>query len=205
MQLSDAEHAALENLQTATNQSVKTIGANCVGPAEGTSPDRLRALVQTLWAVRDAGMLMREPLKNFYDTLTVTQKNSFIRQTKQNSSPPPDPKDAGAEMNTQYQACAAQNIEKAERMIKEIEMRVQPNNDQAASLENLHKASGDMAKLLIASCAQPIPADPMERLDSANDQLTAINYAATTVQIALDEFYLKLNNDQKVRFDSLTR
>jgi hypothetical protein len=205
MQLSDAEHAALENLQTATNQSVKTIRANCVGPAEGTSPDRLRALVQTLWAVRDAGMLMREPLKNFYDTLTVTQKNSFIRQTKQNSSPPPDSKDAGSEMNTQYQACAAQNIEKAERMIKEIEMRVRPNNDQAASLENLHKASGDMAKLLIASCAQPIPADPMERLDSANDQLTAINYAATTVQIALDEFYLKLNNDQKVRFDSLTR
>jgi hypothetical protein len=204
MQLSDAEHAALENLQTTANQSVKTIRANCVGPAAGASPDRLRALVQTLWTVRDAGISMREPLKNFYDTLTVTQKNSFIRQPTQNS-PPPDPKAADPEMNKQYQACASQNVEKAERMIKEIEMRVRPNRDQAASLENLHRASGDMAKLLIASCAQPVPADPMERLDSANDQLTAINYAATTVQIALDEFYLKLNNDQKARFDSVTR
>jgi hypothetical protein len=59
--------------------------------------------------------------------------------------------------------------------------------------------------MLIASCAQPIPADPMARLDAANDQLTAINYAATTVQIAFDDFYLKLKNDQKTRFESLAR
>ena len=62
-----------------------------------------------------------------------------------------------------------------------------------------------MAKLLIASCVRPIPADPMTRLDDANDQLTAINYAATTVQIAFDEFYAKLDGPQKARFDSLSR
>jgi hypothetical protein len=45
----------------------------------------------------------------------------------------------------------------------------------------------------------------MARLDAANDQLTAINYAATTVQIAFDGFYLKLSNDQKARFYSLGR
>jgi LTXXQ motif family protein len=204
MQLSNAEHAALESLQSTASQSVKTIRANCVGPAAGAPPDRLRALVQTLWSVRDAGILMREPLKDFYGTLTVTQRNSFASQPTQNT-PPPDPKAADGEMNKLYQACASQNAEKAERMIKEIEMRVRPNKDQAASLENFHKASADMAKLLIASCAQPVPAEPMERLDSANDQLTAINYAATTVQISFDEFYLKLNNDQKARFDSLSR
>jgi hypothetical protein len=62
-----------------------------------------------------------------------------------------------------------------------------------------------MAKLLIASCAQPVPADPMARLDSADDQLTAMNYAATTVQVAFDDFYGKLDNEQKARFDSLSR
>ena len=41
----------------------------------------------------------------------------------------------------------------AERMIKEIEMRVRPDKDQAASFENLHKISADMAKMLIASPA----------------------------------------------------
>jgi hypothetical protein len=45
----------------------------------------------------------------------------------------------------------------------------------------------------------------MARLDDANDQLTAINYAATTVQIAFDDFYAKLDGAQKSRFESLSR
>jgi hypothetical protein len=98
-----------------------------------------------------------------------------------------------------------QNAERGERLVKEIEMRVRPKKDQAASFENFHKVSADMAKLLIASCAQPVPADPMARLDSADDQLTAMNYAATTVQVAFDDFYGKLDNEQKARFDSLSR
>jgi hypothetical protein len=96
-------------------------------------------------------------------------------------------------------------LESAERLIKEIEMKIGPNNEQAASLENLHKISSDMAKLLIASCTQPISAEPLARLDAADDQLTAMNYAATNVQIALDDFYGKLSDAQKARFDSSIR
>jgi putative IMPACT (imprinted ancient) family translation regulator len=84
-------------------------------------------------------------------------------------------------------------------------MQVRPNKNQAASLENLHKVSSDMAKLLMASCAQPIPNDLLARLDAADDQLTAMNYAATTVQIAFNEFYSKLDNAQKARFDAASR
>ena len=94
---------------------------------------------------------------------------------------------------------------KAERWVKEIEMRVRPTKDQAASFAKLHKASDDMAKLVIASCAQPLPADPVARLDAADDQLTTMNYAATTVQIALNDFYAKLNNAQHARFDAMSR
>ena len=90
-------------------------------------------------------------------------------------------------------------------MIKQIELRVRPNKDQAANLENLHKVSSDMAKLLMASCAQPIPSDPLARLDAAADQLTAMNYAATAVQIAFNDFYSKLDTAQKARIDSASR
>jgi LTXXQ motif family protein len=204
LQLSDAQHESLEKMQMAVAQSIKNIRADCRGSGTLAPPDRLSALVQTLWTVRDAGISMRGPLKNFHDTLTNTQKDSFAGHQPQNGSPP-DPKTASNGMNKQFQACASQNAEKAERMIKEIEMKIRPNKDQAPSLEDLHKTSADMAKLLIASCAQPIPADPMARLDAADDQLTAINYAATTVQIAFGNFYLKLNNDQRARFDSLAR
>jgi LTXXQ motif family protein len=204
LQLSDAQHAALEKLKLAAAQSVQKIRGDCREPVALAPPDRLRALVQTLWTLRDAGIFVREPVKNFYDTLTNTQKNGFASQQPQNNSSP-DPKAADSGVSRQYQACAWQNAEKAERLVKEIEMRVRPNKDQAASLENLHKVSADMAKLLIASCVQPIPADPTARLDAADDQLTAMNYAATTVQIAFDDFYLKLNNDQKTRFESSSR
>ncbi len=204
LQLSDAQHEALEKLQATAGQSAKNIRADCRDPSALASPDRLRALVQTLWVVRDAGISMRAPLKNFNDALTSTQKTSFAEYRSQNSAPP-DPKTANSETNKQLQACAMQNAEKAERMAKEIEMRVRPTKDQATSYENFHKVSADMAKLLIASCAQPVPADPMARLDSANDQLTAMNYAATTVQIAFDDFYGKLNNEQKARFAPFSR
>jgi hypothetical protein len=202
LQLTDSEHDALEKLQSSVVQSVKATKADCGASAELSPPDRLGALVQTIWAVRDAGISVRDPLKAFYDSLTTTQKNSFVSRAPQ---PPAEAKDANPAMNKQYQACAAQNAEKAERLVKEIEMRVRPTKDQATSFENFHKVSSDMAKLLIASCAQPIPADPMARLDNANDQLTAINYAATTIQIAFDDFYARLDGAQKARFESLGR
>ena len=198
LQLSNAQPGALEKLQANVTQSANNLRADCQTGVTNPS-DRMRTLVQRVWAVRDAGISTRGPVKDFYDTLTDAQKNSFISRQPV-SNPPSDQKAADNGMNSQYQACAAQNVERAERLIKEIEMRIRPNKDQAASLENLHKTSSDMAKLLIASCAQPIPADPLARLDAAADRLTALNYAATTVQIAFDNFYSKLNNDQKARF-----
>ena len=204
LQLSDTQHDALEKLQAAANQSAKTISGNCGVPAALAPTDRLRTLVQTIWIVRDAGVSMRGPLNTFYASLTNTQKDSFVRYQQQNNIPA-DTKTAGSDANKQYQTCAAQNVEKAERLVQEVEMRVRPNRKQAESLENLHKVSTDMAKLLIASCAQPIPVDPLGRLDSADDQLTALNYAATTVQIAFDDFYARLDNSQKARFGSLSR
>lgn len=203
LQLSDAQHAALDKVQSAAADAVKTIKSNCRQLGDLSPPDRLRALVQALWVVRDGDMAMRAPLKDFYESLTSAQKNSFAFQRPQNASPPDDKTQASE--NKQYQACATQNIGNAERLVKEIEMKVKPDKAQAASLENLHKASSDMAKLLIASCAQPIPADPLGRLDSASDQITAINYAASNVQIALDDFYGRLSQTQKAQFEATGR
>lgn len=196
MQLKDAQHEALDKLQAAVNQSAKTI--NCLDTAT-TSPGRLRTLIQTLWTVHDAGISIRTPLKNFLDTLDSAQKAQFVSQQPQ--SIPPEAKNA-KNQNQQYQACAGPNVEAAERMIKEIEQRVRPNKQQAARLENLHKASSDMAKMLMASCAQAVPADPLARLDGAGDQFIAMNYAATSTQIAFDDFYGKLDKGQKARLDA---
>lgn len=205
VQLSGTQRAALEKVQATVTQSIKNIKADCRAPGAFPPPERLRTFIQTLWAVRDAGISLRAPLKEFSDSLTKAQMDSFVVQQPQ--KPPVRDQKASSEalMNRQYQACVSQNAERAERMIKEIETRVRPDKDQAASFENLHQISTNMAKMLIASCVQPIPADQALRLDSVNDQLAAMNYAAATIQIAFDDFYGRLRSEQKTRLDSMAR
>lgn len=205
MQLKDAQHDALDKLQAAVNQSAKSIVGDCRSSGTPAPPDRLKMLIQSLWTVRDSGIFVREPLKNFLDTLDDAQKSTFASQQPQESRTASAGSANDAGTNKQYQACAAPNVQASERMIKEVERRVRPNKEQAASLENFHKTSSDMAKLLMASCAQAVPTAPLARLDAADDQLTAMNYAATTVQIAFDDFYGKLDNGQKARLESAGR
>jgi hypothetical protein len=205
MQLRDAQHDALDKLQAAVNQSVKSIGGDCRDSVTPTAPDRLKMLIQALWTVRDGAISVRAPLKDFLDTLTDAQKSTFASQQPQEKRVASAGSTNDDSTNKQYQTCTAPNVEASERMIKEIEQRVRPNKEQAASLDSFHKASSDMAKLLMASCALAVPADPLARLDAADDQLTAMNYAATTIQIAFDNFYGKLDNGQKARLESTGR
>jgi len=208
-QLTNAQSDAVQKLQTSVSQSAKNL--NCNGRAAQSAPERLQALISELWAVRDSAIAASAPLKDFYGTLTDAQKVSYKVQ-----QPPQQPQaattgsantSANADPAAQrvVQACAQQNAEAAERMTKVIEMRARPNREQQVSLENLHKVSADMAKLLMAGCTQPIPADPMARLDAANDRLTTLNYAATSVQVAFGDFYGRLNDAQKARLDNPSR
>jgi LTXXQ motif family protein len=202
LQLSDAQKEALEKFQSAVVQSVNSAKIGCRNPNEVTPPNRLGTLIQALWAVHDTGLLVRGPLRTFTESLSAEQSAALA--PKLDGTPQPASGTAnGASKETQ--ACAAQNIGAAERMIKQIEQRVRANKGQSASLENLHKVSTNMAKLLTGGCAQPIPGDPLARLDAADEQLTTMNYAATTVQIAFDDFYGRLDDRQKARLNSAGR
>ena len=141
-QLSGDQRAALEKLQNAVVQSTKAIG--CRSPLKTSAPDRLAALVQALWAVRDTGLFLRAPIGDFVDSLSAAQQAQLAPAANNSAKPAPS---KGADSDTQ--GCAAQNIGDAERMVKQIERRTRPNKDQAESLEQLHKTSTDMAKLLV--------------------------------------------------------
>jgi hypothetical protein len=203
--LTPEQKTLLDKLQAASGEAVKTIKAGCIDAAQRPPTQRLPELEQRLWQVQNAGSLLRAPLKAFYDSLTPEQKARFTVQTP--AAPPQDtrgdPRAASGPMGKQYQACAAQSIGDADRLIKQIQQAVRPTPQQRAGLEAFGKASSDMAKLLIASCAQPMPAEPVARLDAADNRLTTMNYAATNVDVALNAFYGGLTNEQKARFDTL--
>jgi hypothetical protein len=202
-QMSNAQHDMLDKLQVALQQTSVTIRDGCRDTTTMAPRERLHILVQQLWAVRDAGTFVRAPMRAFYDSLSETQKAAFANQPQPTLSR--DARTANADMGQQAQACAARTIGDSERMIKRIEQTIRPTKQQRTGLETLRKTSSDMAKLLTASCAQPVPTDPLGRLDDAASQLTRMNYAATSMEIALNGFYAQLDDQQKAKFNSLGR
>jgi hypothetical protein len=202
-QMSDAQHDALDKLQGAVDQAATTVRADCHDIAALNPRERLHLLVQQLWATRDGGASVRAPLRAFYDLLNVPQKAAFTNRPQ--PAAPRDARTANADMGQQVQACAARSGDDSERMLKRIEQTIRPKKHQGAVLDSLRKTSTDMAKLLAVSCTQPVPTDPLSRLDDAESQLTRMNYAATSMEIAVNGFYARLDEQQKSKFDALGR
>ena len=82
---------------------------------------------------------------------------------------------------------------------------VRPTKTQRSSLEALQKKSFEMGQFLMASCLKPMPATPAERLDAAADRLTAVIFAASNLNMALNDFTSQLSDDQKTRLNSMVR
>ena len=202
--LDAAQRAALGKLQTAVNEAIKTFKSGC-HDARGMPPrDRLKATVQALWAARDAGIYIRAPLKDFYDQLNDQQKKDFAWKQPDDRAKPNTKADKGA-LTKQYQACAAPSLEASERLLRQIGQEVQPRKEQDQAMQDLRKTVSDMAKLASAPCGQPIPPDPVARLDAVNDQLSNLSFAATSLEISLDGLYAELDDGQKAKFDSIGR
>jgi hypothetical protein len=86
-----------------------------------------------------------------------------------------------------------------------MEQSLQPTQPQRASLDTLQKKSSEMGQFLMASCLRPMPATPAERLDAAADRLTAVIFAASNVNMALNDFTSQLSAEQKAKLNSLGR
>ena len=89
--------------------------------------------------------------------------------------------------------------------IRQIERAVQPTAAQRKSLEELQRKAGEMGQFLLASCLAPMADAPAQRLDAATDRLTALVFAISNVNIALNDFTSRLSDDQKAKLDSITR
>ena len=89
--------------------------------------------------------------------------------------------------------------------LRQIEQTIRPTKPQRASLEALQKKASEMGQFLIASCLKPMPATPAERLDAAADRLTAVIFAASNVNMALNDFTSQLSDEQKTKLNAMVR
>ena len=197
VELTDAQRGALDTLKTALSDAVASIKSTCRDDANLAPVERLRAMQNTLWAVHDAAHLVRTPLANFYGSLTDDQKQKFAA--------PPQPQQANRTLSRSDMARMCDLPTSVDTPMRQVEQNLRPTKAQRASLEALLKKSSEMGQFLLASCLKPMPATPVERLDAAVDRLTAVIFAASNINMALNEFTSQLNDEQKAKLNSMVR
>lgn len=199
----DAQHPALDALQAALVKAGNGIKVACPAADTRANPvQRLDAMTDRLWAMRQAVVLIRMPLETFVGSLGEEQKRRLNGATSRPARRDVTATDArpGA-----ARLCADPAAAMAEWPSAEIGQRVRPTDEQRRSLDTLRTMAQGMAQWLMASCPAEAPSTPLARLDAAEKRLNAMLYAARVVGPALSGFYNSLSEDQKAAFNSIGR
>src|SRR5262249_28459437 len=158
-------------------------------------PERIEAMIDRLWAMRQAVITLRTPLEKFYNALTDEQKSRMdgVRtpqaeaQVSPPVSPPPKPPETvGMSMPPVSPLCSAQAAAIGEWPSAPIEQALRPTEEQRAALETLRQVSLGMGGLLMGSCPANTPATPLARLDSAQARLDTVLYAVRLINPAFN-------------------
>lgn len=194
VELNDIQSGKLNQLRMSMSDAIASIKSTCLDDSTLGPVERLRAMQNSLWAVQDAVQLTRTPLSEFYASLTEEQQRTFAA--------PPQP---AARMGRADIARMCDLPAGTDAPMKQIEHALRPTKPQKASLDALQKTASEMGQMLMQTCLAPMPATPVERLDAAANRLTAVIFAATNVNVALDDFASQLRDDQKTKLNSLVR
>jgi hypothetical protein len=176
LDLAAVQRAALEELHTALSLAIERGRAALCGSDAQAGADRLKPMLDGLWTMWDATLLMRGPLARFYDSLTPEQK------AKLTGPSPADAKAAGA--------CEAQRAADwpAERLQQAMGLRERPSEEQRRSLEALRQRFTELAQFLATSCPQESEPTPIKRLSAAGDRMNALMYAVVNMGPAMEAF-----------------
>jgi LTXXQ motif family protein len=178
-------------------------------PATNTVADpsqRLEAMTDRLWAVRQAVVVIRMPLEKLTSSLSAEQQTRLNAVNDETVAQPLLPgSSARGPGNRSMPACGPPMSPFAEWPAAEIEQRVRPADGQRQALEMLRMTTLGMTQFLMASCPSETPRSPLARVDAAEKRLDALLYAARVVAPAVNGFYLALADEQKTAFRSLGR
>jgi hypothetical protein len=191
----------LDQLRTALIQAVDRINAACPTAAPATPAERLKAIQDRIWAMRDALLTIRGPFERFYDSLSGDQDWRLVR------SEPESRETTGttATAERRSQMCSEQAAGIADWPMRAIGRALQPTEEQRASLEALQMRLAGMAQLIVSSCPTYPLLGPMGRIAAVSDRLDVMLFAVMTMSPALPDFYESLSDKQKVGLNRVIR
>jgi len=176
LELRGDQRATLDELRTALGVAVERGRAALCGSATAPADDRFKPMIDGLWTMWDATILIRTPLEKFYNSLTPAQKAQLT------SASPAYAKAVGA--------CTAQRAAEwpADRIQRAMGASQKPTAEQRRSLEALQQRFTELAQFLAASCPQDSDPNPILRLSAAGDRMNALMYAVLNMRPAMEAF-----------------
>ena len=196
--LSPDQQQGLKKLRTAVRAAIEAEAAACRGDLPATQPERLRAMIDGLWAMRYAEFRIRPALETFYGTLTEAQKAQLVEAPQTVGSSESVPAALPA-------AVCGEAVTGDTNPFGPMQRALRPTNEQRKSLQMLYGASMEMAQFLTSTCPAETPSTPMARLDAASDRVMALLHAAMGIEPMLGSFYATLSDQQRRRFNSAIR
>jgi hypothetical protein len=180
------QRPSFDDLHDAMVRALMRIDAACAPSfATAAPPERMKAISDRLWALRQAMLTLRTPVEKAYNALNEEQR---------------------ARLNTPGNkvACTGDAVQFAWPR-DQIEQVVEPNDQQRAALEMLRQIALQMAQAVVSTCPRQALTTPLQRLDAAGDRLNTMLYAAMIVGRALGNVYASLSDQQKANFNTIGR
>jgi hypothetical protein len=194
--LTPTQRGHLDALRTAVAAAVDRETASCRDELPMTAPERLHAMVNSLWAMRYAEFGIRTSLETFYGSLDDAQKMQLSDLQARHETP--------AAAMSPAAMCGASPPARAD-WTRQIERTVRPTPEQRESLKMLHGASMEMMQFLMTTCPDATPTTAIGRFNAAGDRVMTLIHAAMNIEPLFNDFYFRLSDAQKARFETLVR
>ena len=193
------QKALLAQMEVEAGDAADRLKQACPENLPLTPSGRLQAMTLRLQATLDAVKLVRPPLEKFYESLSDEQKARF------NEIGPDIGRNQRTASSQQQGDCGGEKFGLSALAIDRIEEVVQPTEAQLTALDRLSDALGKAVDTLQKACPTTIATTPVGRLETMQQRLEAMIEAANTARPALDDFYASLSNEQKAKFNRLSR
>jgi len=197
----DRQRGLLDELKDATAKALDEMRSACPTDLPDTPTGRIAAMRSRLEAMLKAVTLVRPALDRFYNSLSDEQKARF--NAVPDATPTRRRTARTARTPGESQACGADVS--APVPIDRIRRAVEPSEAQASALDELSQATRRAAEDLKANCQGEANLTPPGRIAAMEQRLKATLDALDVVQPALERFYGTLSDEQKARFNRLTR
>jgi len=196
IQPNEPQQAALNDLRDATGKALGMLQSACPTDLPSTPTGRLAAMRTRIEAMVSALSIVRPALDRFYGLLNDEQKARFNLIT-------PQAQPAGQPPSDVARGCAEQAANPIQLPTARIERVLRLDEGQLTALGALKDASLKAADFLKANCPANETLTPPGRAAAMEQRLNAMLDAIKIVQPALENFYGKLSDEQKARFNRL--